>query len=128
MKGFLIMLGVAILVISLVGGSIYLSGSYHNYESRLREMGAQPGSSVTLFDQTKWQLAQFVGVGTIFGGLIFGSMLIGLGWIGKTLEQVRDLLSGEAAAQEATLEAPSRSQEAPAAAFSREHVGQTQRT
>jgi hypothetical protein len=95
MKGFLIMLGAAILVISLVGGSIYLSGSYHTYETRLREMGAQPGSSVTLVDQTKWQLAQVLGGGIIFGGLIFGSMLMGLGWIGKTLEQARDLLAGE---------------------------------
>ena len=102
MKGFLVMLGVAILVISLVGGSIYLSGSYQTYASRLHEMGAQPGSSVTLFDQTKWQLAQVLGGGIIFGGLIFGSMLMGLGWVGKTLEEVRDLLAGEAAEQAAT--------------------------
>ena len=96
MKGYLIILGVAILVISIVSGSLYLSGSYHAYETRLRELGAQPGSSVTLFDETKWQFAQILGTGIIFGGLIFGSMLMGLGWIGKTLEQVRDLLGGEA--------------------------------
>src|SRR6516165_6255329 len=97
MKGYLIMLGAAILVISIVGGSLYLSGSYNTYETRLRELGAQPGSSVTLFDQTKWQFAQVLGCAIIFGGLIFGSMLMGLGWIGKTLEQVRDLLAGEVA-------------------------------
>ena len=97
MKGYLIMLGAAILVISVVGGSLYLSSSYHTYETRLRELGAQPGSSITLFDQTKWQFAQVLGCGIIFGGLIFGSTLMGLGWIGKTLEQVRDLLAGEVA-------------------------------
>ena len=95
MKGYLIMLGTAILVISLVGGSLYLSGSYNTYETRLRELGAQPGSSITLFDQTKWQFAQVLGCGIIFGGLIFGSILMALGWIGKTLEQVRELLSIE---------------------------------
>jgi len=95
-KGYLIILGVAILVISIVSGSLYLSGSYHAYETRLRELGAQPGSSVTLFDETKWQFAQILGTGIIFGGLIFGSMLMGLGWIGKTLEQVRDHLGAEA--------------------------------
>ena len=95
MKGYLVMLGVSILVISIVGGSLYLSGSYNTYQSRLHEMGTQPGASVTLFDQTKWQFAQVLGGGIIFGGLIFGSMLMGLGWIGKTLEQVRDALSGE---------------------------------
>jgi ABC-type Na+ efflux pump permease subunit len=95
MKGYLIMLGVAILVISIVGGSLYLSGSYNTYQSRLHEMGAQPGAAVTLFDQTKWQFAQVLGGGIIFGGLIFGSMLMGLGWIGKTLEQVRDALNDE---------------------------------
>lgn len=97
LKSYLIMLGAAILVISVVGGSLYLSGSYNAYETRLRELGAQPGSSVTLFDQTKWQFAQVLGCGIIFGGLIFGSMLMGLGWIEKTLEQARDLLAGEVA-------------------------------
>src|SRR6516165_9951853 len=97
MKGFLVVLGAAILVISVVGGSLYLSGSYSAYQNRLHELGAQPGSSVTLFDQTKWQFAQVLGGGIVFGGLIFGSVLVGLGWIGKTLEQVRDLLAGEAA-------------------------------
>ena len=96
MKGFLIMLGTAILALSVVGGSLYLSGSYNAYQARVHELGAQPGSSVTLLDQTKWQLAQVLGGGIIFGGLIFGSMLMGLGWIGKTLEQVRDFLAGEA--------------------------------
>lgn len=95
MKGYLTILGAAILVISIVGGSLYLSGSYSAYETRLRELGAQPGSSVTLFDQTKWQFAQILGTAIIFGGLIFGSVLMGLGWIGKTLEEVHDLLASE---------------------------------
>jgi len=95
MKSYLIMLGAAILAIGVIGGSLYVSGSYSTYETRLHELGAQPGSSVTLMDATKWQFAQVLGVAIIFGGLIFGSMLMGLGWIGKTLEQVRDLLSNE---------------------------------
>jgi ABC-type Na+ efflux pump permease subunit len=95
MRGYFAMLGVVILVMSLVGGSLYLSGSYNTYQARLHETGAQPGSSVTLFDQTKWQFAQVLGGAIIFGGLIFGSLLMGLGWIGKTLEEIRDSLSDD---------------------------------
>ena len=95
MKGYLALVGVAILALSVIGGSLYLSGSYNAYQARLHELGAQPGSSVTLFDQTKWQFAEVLGGGIIFGGLIFGSILMGLGWIGKTLEQVRDLIANE---------------------------------
>jgi ABC-type Na+ efflux pump permease subunit len=97
LKGYLTLIGVAILALSVIGGSLYLSGSYNTYQARLHELNAQPGSSVTLFDQTKWQFAQILGSGIIFGGLIFGSMLMGLGWIGRTLEQVRDVLASEAA-------------------------------
>jgi len=99
------LMGVAILVISVVGGSLYLSGSYNAYQTRLHEMGAQPGSAVTFYDQTKWQFAQVLGGGIICGGFIFGSILMGLGWIVKTLEQVRDTLRGEVeqvAAQESS--------------------------
>ena len=112
MKGYLVMLGAAILVISIVGGSLYLSGSYNTYETRLRELGAQPGSSITLFDQTKWQFAQVLGGGIIFGGLIFSSILMGLGWIGKTLEEIRDLLSrnGEQLSSPDAIEAGKQSQ------------------
>ena len=95
MKGYLVTLGAAILALSLVGGSIYLSGSYNSYQARIRESGGQPGSSVTLMDETKWQLAQVLGTGIICGGLIFGSMLMGLGTILKTLEQTRDFIAGE---------------------------------
>jgi hypothetical protein len=95
MKGYLVALGAAILAISLVGGSIYLSGSYSSYQARLRELGAQTGSTVTLMDETKWQFAQILGGGIIFGGLVFGSLLMGLGTILRTLEQTRDLLAGE---------------------------------
>lgn len=97
MKGYLMLMGVAILVISVVGGSLYLSGSYNTYQTRLHELGAQPGSAVTFYDQAKWQFAQVLGGGIICGGLIFGAILMGLGWIGKTLEQVRDLLGTEEA-------------------------------
>jgi hypothetical protein len=95
MKGYLSILGVAIIVISIVGGSFYLSGSYSTYQARLHALGVQPGSPITLSDEVKWQFAQILGGGIIFGGLVFGSILMGLGWIGKTMEQVRDALSGE---------------------------------
>jgi hypothetical protein len=95
MKGYLSILGVAIIVISVAGGSLYLSGSYNTYQARLHALGLQPGSPVTLSDELQWRFAQILGGGIIVGGLIFGSILMGLGWIGKTMEQVRDALSGE---------------------------------
>lgn len=95
MKGYLIMLGVAIIAISLVGGSLYLSSSFDTYQARLHALGAQPGAPITLYDVIKWQFAEVLGGGIIFGGLILGSMLMGLGWIAKTLEQIRDALAHE---------------------------------
>jgi hypothetical protein len=95
MKGYLSIMGVAIIVISVVGGSMYISGSYNTYQARLHALGLQPGSPVTLSDELQWRFAQILGGGIIFGGLIFGSILMALGWIGKTFEQVRDLLAGE---------------------------------
>jgi len=95
MKGYLSLLGVAIIVISVVGGSLYLSGAYNTYQARIHELGIKPGSPLTLSDEVQWHFAQILGGGIIFGGLIFGSILIGLGWIGKTLEHVRDLITNE---------------------------------
>jgi hypothetical protein len=46
-------------------------------------------------DEARWQVARLVGAAVIAGGLISGSMLMGLAWIGKTMEQVRDALEGE---------------------------------
>ena len=93
MRSYLIVLGVAILVISVVGGSLYLSSCYGDYQQRLHALGAQAGAPITLYDTVKWQFAQVLGGGIIFGGLIFGSMLMALGWIGETLEQIRDTLA-----------------------------------
>ena len=103
MKNYLIVLGVAMVAISVVGGSLYLSSSYSTYQGRLHDLGAQPGAPITLYDTVKWQFALVLGGGIIFGGLIFGSMLMALGWIGKTLEDIQDALAPEseqAAAQE----------------------------
>ena len=95
MKSYLITLGVAIIVVSVVGGSLHLSSSYSTYQSRLHPLDAQSAAPITVYDIAKWQFALVLGGGIIFGGLIFGSMLMALGWIGKTLEQVRDVLARE---------------------------------
>jgi len=95
MKSYLSILGVAIIVISVVGGSLYLSGSYNTYQARLQALGLKPGSPITLSDEVQWRFAQILGGGIILGGLIFGSILMGLGWIGKTMEEVRDALGAE---------------------------------
>jgi len=90
MKGYLIVLGVVVVTLSIIGGAIYLSGSYEEYQRRLQASGAPAGSPVTLMDQAKWQFATVVGTTLIAGGVILGSLLMGLGWIGKTLEEIRD--------------------------------------
>lgn len=95
MRSYLIVLGVAILVISVVAGSLYLSSSYLTYQERVHALGAPAGETITLYDTIKWQFEQVLGGGIIFGGLIFGSMLMALGWIGKTLEQIQDAMAPE---------------------------------
>ncbi len=97
MKGYLIALGAALVVIGVIAGSLYLSNSYDNYQSRLHALGAPAGAPVTVLDTAKWQLSEVLGGGIIVGGLIFGSLLMGLGWIGSTLEQLRDALAREPA-------------------------------
>lgn len=97
MKGYLIALGVGIIAVSIIGGAIYLSASYDEYQSRLHALGAPPGAPVVMFDEAKWQFARILGGGIIFGGLISGSLLMGLGWIGNTLEEVRNTLANEVA-------------------------------
>ena len=95
MKGYLIVLGALIVTMSLVGGALYLSGSYEQYQRRLQEVGAPAGSSMTVVDLAKWEFAKLVGGGILFGGLVLGSLLIGLGWIGKTLEEIRDAIAAD---------------------------------
>lgn len=95
MKGYLILLGVVIVTLSIIGGALYLSSSYDQYQRHLQAVGAPPGAPITLFDMAKWEFAKLVGGGILFGGVILGSLLMGMGWIGKTLEDIRDALSGE---------------------------------
>jgi len=95
MKAFLVILGVAVITISIVGGALYLSGNYEQYQRRLQALGAQPGTPITLFDMAKWEFALLVGGAMLFGGSILGSILIGLGWIGGTLEEIREVLAME---------------------------------
>ena len=100
MSRYLILLGIVIVVFSVVVGSIELSSSYREYQTHLRAGGGE-GSPMTVMDVVKWQVARLVGAAVIAGGLISGSMLMGLGWIGKTLEEVRDALEGELASTSA---------------------------
>jgi hypothetical protein len=97
MRGYLITFGVAIIVISIIGGVLYLSASYDKYQSRLHALGAAPDAPIAMFDVAKWQFAKILGGGIISGGWILGSLLMGLGWIGKTLEEIRETLGNELA-------------------------------
>src|SRR5438093_6346984 len=92
MKGYLIVLGAIVITLSIVGGAVYLSGSHEEYQRRLQALGAPAGSPMTMMDQAKWQFAKVVGTAVLAGGVILGSMLMGLGWIGKTLEEIRDAM------------------------------------
>ena len=80
------------ITLSIVGGAVYLSGSHEEYQRRLQALGAPAGSPMTMMDQAKWQFAKVVGTAVLAGGVILGSMLMGLGWIGKTLEEIRDAM------------------------------------
>lgn len=95
MNRYLTLLGVAIIVFSIAGGSIELSNSYNQYQSHFRVSGTPGTNPLTMLDEAQWQLARLVGGGIIMGGLISGSMLMALGWIGRILEQLRDALAEE---------------------------------
>ena len=97
MHRYLMLLGVVIMVLGVVGGALYLSGSYNEYQSRLHALGAGPGAQIAMFDDAKWGFSRAVGVVMIFGGVIWGSLLMGIGWMGKTMEDVRDALTSELA-------------------------------
>jgi hypothetical protein len=95
MKGYLIVLGAIIVTLGIIGGALYLSGSYEQYQRRIQAVGAPAGSQATVLDVARWEVAKLVGGSILLGGVIFGSLLIGLGWIGKTLEEIRDAMAGD---------------------------------
>ena len=99
MKGYLIVLGAIVVSVSVIGGAIYLSGSYDEYQRRLHALNAPPGASMTVLDEAKWQVARIIGIAGLAGGVILGSMLMGIGWMGKTLEEIRDAVLIEPADQ-----------------------------
>jgi len=90
------LLGIVIVVFCIAGGSIELSSSYKEYQTHMQAAGGE-GNPLTVMDEVRWQVARLVGSAVIAGGLISGSMLMGLAWIGRTMEQVRDALEGELA-------------------------------
>ena len=92
MKSYLIVLGALVVTLSVIGGAVFLSGSYDQYQRRLQAMNAPAGSSLTVVDEAKWQLAKIVGTGGLIGGVVLGSILMGIGWIGKTLEEIREAM------------------------------------
>lgn len=96
MNRYLMLLGIVTIVFCVAGGSIELSNSYKEYQTHMQANGGE-GSPLTVMDEVRWQVARLVGGAVIAGGLISGSMLMGLAWIGKTMEQVRDALAGELA-------------------------------
>ena len=93
MNRFLMLLGVAIVVFSIAGGALEIANGYSQYQSHLQISGAPGTSAPSVLDEVQWQLARLVGAGIIMGGLIFGSILMGLSWIGTILEQLRDSLA-----------------------------------
>ena len=95
MKGYLVTLGVATIAISIIGGALYLSTSYDEYQSRLHALGVAPDAPIIMYDVAKWQFAKILGGGIISGGWILGSLLMGIGWIGKTLEEIRETMGNE---------------------------------
>lgn len=92
MKSYLIVLGALVVSVSLIGGAIFLSGNYDQYQRRLQAMNAPAGSPLTVVDEAKWQFAKIVGTGGLVGGIVLGSILMGIGWMGKTLEEIRDAM------------------------------------
>ena len=95
MHRYLILLGVVIAILGIVGGALYLSSSYSEYQGRLHALGAGPGAQIAMFDDAKWGFSRAIGVAMIFGGAIWGSLLMGIGWMGKAMEDVRDALTRE---------------------------------
>lgn len=110
MNRYVMVLGVAIMVFSIAGGSIEISASYSRYQARFRVTGAPDSNPLTVLDEARWQFGRLVGGTVIAVGVISGSMLMALGWIGRTMEQIRDALEGELA------ELPAKPSEASAAA------------
>lgn len=97
MKAYLVVVGAIVVTLSIFGGAIFLSGSYDQYQKRLQAMNAPAGAPMTIVDEIKWQVSKIVGTAALAGGIILGSVLIGLGWIGNTLEEIRDAMVMEPA-------------------------------
>ena len=92
MKRYLNLLAVVIMVVGVVGGALYLSSSYNEYYARLRTLGATPGAQIAMFEDIKWGVSRVLGGAMIFGGVIWGSLMMALAWMGDTAEQIRDAL------------------------------------
>ena len=90
MNRYLLVLGVAVIVFSIAGGSLEIANSYSKYQGHLRISGIADANALSLLDEAEWQFARLVGGAVIMGGLISGSILMGLAWIGRTLEELRD--------------------------------------
>jgi len=101
MRRYLTILGIAIIAFGLAGGSIAISSAYNVYRSQLHVSGDPASNPLTVLDEAKWQAARLIGGGIIVSSFIAGSLLVGLGWIGATLEQIREALSGEPASEQA---------------------------
>lgn len=94
MNRYLMLLGVAIIVFSIAGGSLEIANSYNQYQSHVHVSGVADTNPMSVLDEVQWQFARLVGGGIIMGGLISGSILMALGWIGRVLEEVRAVVAG----------------------------------
>ena len=93
MNRYLMLLGVALIVFSVAGGSIEILNGLNQYQNRLHVSGTPGTNPLSVLDEAQWQFARLVGGGIIAGGVVGGSLLMGLAWIGGTLELIRDALS-----------------------------------
>jgi len=100
MKSYLVVLGAIVVTVSVIGGAIFLSGSYDAYQRRMQALNAPAGSAMTLLDEAKWQFAKIIGTVALAGGVTLGSILMGIGWMGGTLPEIRDAVLNEAPAAE----------------------------
>ena len=94
MSRYLIILGVAIIAFGIAGGTIAIMSAYDTYQTQLHVSGDPASNPLTFLGEAKWEAARLVGGATIVAGLVAGSILMGLGWIGAVLEQMQQRLAG----------------------------------
>lgn len=97
MNRYLTLLGISVIVFSIATGTIEILDGFNRYQSHMQVSGAPGTNPLTVVEEVQWQFARLLGGFIIAGGIVCGSLLMGLAWIGGILERVLLALSGEAA-------------------------------